>query len=110
MSEHTPGPWRVEDGHDGHGHWHYSIGARHQWPEGEAAFCALAFTPPLGVGPYAVNRQADAHLIAAAPDLFEALKDLMVSIESDEEGDEAGRVLAAALTSAAVAIAKAEGR
>lgn len=82
---HTPGPWRVEPSYEnipGGGELR-AIGTSYQWPEGEAAFCALAFTPRLGIGPYAANREDDAQLMAAAPDLIDAMK---VILEGFEKG------------------------
>lgn len=103
---HTPGPWRVEPSYEnipGGGELR-AIGTSYQWPEGEAAFCALAFTPRLGVGPYAANREDDARLMAAAPELLAACKyisDIAVSWQPLTPGD---------IADVRRAIAKAEGR
>lgn len=54
------------------------------------------------------NRAANAHLIAAAPDMYAALKAL---IEADANfGEDGFAARATAFTAAAVAIAKAEGQ
>jgi hypothetical protein len=85
MSTHTPGPWRVSNP---------------QSPE-----CALVITDDLTIARAYVGDKApatanaNAHLIAAAPDLLAALKYLL-----ELGGDDDRRIAAEA------AIAKAEGR
>lgn len=84
--QHTPGPWEILKGD--HGRTIYSIG-------------------PLSSDEYAGTSwlevsEPDAHLIAAAPELLEALESVLVNC-LDSEG------LAAAYTKARAAIAKAKG-
>ena len=62
MSKHTPGPWVVYEFVDG-----YDIRA----PEAEC-YVVTASDPEAVWG--AIGREADAHLIAAAPELLEALE------------------------------------
>lgn len=76
MSKHTPGPWRLEEVIDG------SI--KHLCPVGDVdGFSLLTVVNTEGYDddeyvPFAaVYRDADARLIAAAPDLLEALKDML---------------------------------
>jgi hypothetical protein len=66
MSEHTPGPWKVE-----------RIGRRYDVVSEGGIVCALAQWTP------AVD-EADARLIAAAPDLLETLE-CIAAITSDHE-------------------------
>ncbi len=90
---HTPGPWFAE--YDDNG-FYYIRG-------GEGGLSDLAHI--IGEGPL---DKANAHLIAAAPDLLEALKVLLscqlLYIVSTEDS------VANAIKGAKVAIAKAEGR
>ena len=62
MNKHTPGPWVVYEFVDG-----YEIRS----PEAEC-WVATASDPEAGWG--AIGREEDARLIAAAPDLLEALE------------------------------------
>lgn len=110
---HTPGPWDVRECHEGR----LAIGAPYQWPEGEKAWASVATTPGEGVGPLSDQRAANAHLIAAAPELKDALIELgdaacgaQHTDPDSEEGIEAWLRVSRALDSAAKAIAKAEGR
>lgn len=80
MSKHTPGPWIIAD--DG------TIEAKHL---GRVGF--LTHAAP-----------ADAALIAAAPEMYEALKGILYEFPDDAEDPFIG------LQSARAAIAKAEGR
>ena len=92
MSElkHTPGPWSVV-ANGGHS---YTIrGSRNE------AICDTSIW--LHSDPHSESR-ANAHLIAAAPDLLEALEDLLTICDGDpDEPDEIGWARAA--------IAKAKG-
>ncbi len=105
---HTPGPWRVEPSYESgpSGGELFAIGATYQWPEGDAAFCAIAFTPRIGVGPYASHRESDARLIAAAPGLLAALRDILEMIAADDLVPES----VSYMREARAAVAKAEGR
>ena len=66
MSKHTPGPWFSQ--YDDNGF--YEIGS-------ESVTFTLAFT--YGEGD---TDEANARLIAAAPDLLEALQDVLLELES----------------------------
>jgi len=96
MSEHTPGPWR---------YWIYGAGTRIEVLTSESEFhkatpialtyrdaseLGFKFTPP--------NAEANARLIAAAPELLDALKHA-VQFNSQEWANKAE-----------AAIAKAEGK
>lgn len=63
MSKHTPGPWRASYG--------LVLGPR-------GKIVAQAVTQPGEAGPEAESRRndANAHLIAAAPDLLDALREI----------------------------------
>lgn len=95
--KHTPGPWGAActDGENGED-WHYVS----QWPGG-----IIQATD--GCGGDLPLTKADAHLIAAAPEMLEALKALERTdfglIGTETEINEAAR-------KARVAIAKAKGR
>ena len=109
MSKHTPGPWLVEPSyHSGPlGGEGFAIGAVFQWPEGENAFVGLAFTPAIGVGPYGSDHEANACLIAAAPDLLAALKAMMDGAYGNPAFPDENALVE---EEAAKAIAKAEGK
>lgn len=94
-TNHTPGPWRI------HPFGHYDVAA-HQPGFGEmiVANCGGANSNVMDLGEI---KKANARLIAAAPDLLAALKDVVGWIETSSEGEQATRI-------ALAAIAKAEGR
>lgn len=99
MSKHTPGPWRLEEVVD------RSI--KHLCPVADVdGFSLLTVVHTEGYDgdecvPFgAVYRDADARLIAAAPDLLEALKGVLRV--ADRKTDE--------FDAARAAIAKAEGQ
>ena len=95
MAGHTPGPWHIE-GRRGDAYWlSAGINAHRDGPE---TYVGLFDPEP-------ENAEANARLIAAAPDLLEALKACVVDLD-DSGQPSAG----AALEAAANAIAKAEGR
>ena len=93
MNKHTPGPWVVDDLVDGH-----DIHA----PEA-GCHVATASDPEMVWG--AIGREADARLIAAAPELLEALEATVSLLEK------LGHVSDNSLTvgAARAAIAKAKG-
>lgn len=106
MSEgkHTPGPWTAfyKNKYD---EWHVSLPIT-----GSSMKLALCSD-----GIQSENREADAHLIAAAPDLLEALKKIVVldthlvwtgGSVPEPSHEEMGEIAKIAVT----AIAKAEGR
>jgi len=86
MSEHTPGPWD----------WSYFYEGS---PIGVYQTDPVATVALVKVGP---NAQANARLIAAAPKLLDALKDLCEEVEECELGNPI------TLRAARAAIAKAE--
>lgn len=98
MSEnkHTPGPWQVEFAHtqqsSGIVYW--------QVHDGSDAIACNQFCA-------AGNAEANARLIAAAPDLLGALKEILESPESQENSYDCFQGLK---DLARAAIAKAEGR
>lgn len=97
MSEHTPGPWRL-DGLAISASMEVVVcwvGEPAQYPGDIATFC--------------FNHEANARLIAATPELLEALRDLAEAARN-EVGPKASPSLSNALFEADVAIAKAEGR
>lgn len=69
MSKHTPGPWKVNTQPEG----------TVVWLNGSAGY---ELRDPTGFGHNA--NPADARLIAAAPDLLRALKDLVARCDGDE--------------------------
>lgn len=96
MSGHTRGPWWIEEqtSHDDTG-WNVMA---------DAGNVAVSSEYPY----FCINREADARLIAAAPDLLAALLDCIAALERDHP-DIATQRNAAALNARA-AIAKAEGK
>ena len=80
-TQHTPGPWAV-------------CGSKAEGLSVRAGHAAICILPGYGLG----YRVFNAHLIAAAPSLLEALKDLVAS-NADER-----------IHAAIAAIDKAEGR
>jgi hypothetical protein len=91
MADHTPGPWTIEESNVGYGPCYYIEGGDGSYVihgEGTA---------------WSESDKANARLIAAAPELLEALK-----VAADALGSEEG--MAAAYRLAREAIAKAEGQ
>ena len=70
MSKHTPGPWRVED-------WQYPATGREHVPTVQTDTDAIAEALPLwhDTEDREAERLANARLIAAAPELLEALQE-----------------------------------
>lgn len=87
---HTPGPWTIE--YETEGGEPYDDGVRIDSPEGPVAFNVI---------------DCSAHLIAAAPELLVALKEL---VHYDEGSSEQGSFGYEVLQRCKAAIAKAEGR
>ena len=88
MSAHTPGPWGLD-------------GNLIEGPDGERVACITAYsrrTP---------KQKANARLIAAAPELLEALRGLLNAPDPDEVEDATPRFRA--VMKAHAAIAKATG-
>lgn len=110
-TKHTPGPWHCDDVHPDSGS--IMIGSAKDW------VCVMCHKPD----DYAAERGDDeenerqtlsnARLIAAAPELLEALKNLVAAYDSaihDEyDGTEMLSCLLGEADSARAAIAKAEG-
>jgi len=87
MSKHTPGPWKVKDCRP-------DVSTRQVWTDESRGSVMIATTG-------GTDKEANARLIAAAPDLLEALR--CVQGHYAIEGTHLGRQVDAA-------IAKAEGR
>jgi hypothetical protein len=68
MAEHTPGPWRLQWCYDSHGKASYILGNDYVLYE---PVCIIPHDDHTAEG--AVQIKANARLIAAAPDLLEAL-------------------------------------
>ena len=101
MSKHTPGPWAVRE------HWS-DDGAFEVYPTRGGApsygqWSALAEVPEYGKED-SPEAEANAHLIAAAPDLLEALQEIVNAADGDGWNQ-----LDAGLKKARAAIAKATG-
>jgi hypothetical protein len=93
-TKHTPGPWTLDVQRDG--------------AEG-GTWINIEADAILGLVAEAIGCRADAHLIAAAPDLLEALRYFGEKCQANtDDGEETG--WNAALRTARAAIAKAEGR
>lgn len=104
MSQHTPGPWVVND-EMSRAHHRYEGGTRVvSSAEGDIAICETTrgWEDP-GTSP------ANAHLIAAAPDLYRQLAHLVHLIEPLERDGHNIPGLAT-LNAARAALAKAEGK
>lgn len=99
MTQHTPGPWEAR-------HWG---AADHEMEDGETAFIVTAAESSGLLS----RSNADARLIAAAPDLLAALKALLPVAEAFERQASkgaGGRRGGAVFAAVRAAIAKAEGR
>ena len=95
MSKHTPGPWEAREHSDG-SHWFVD------WEQGGEGYTLVD-----GLS------EADARLIAAAPDLLQKLKALvnMLSDDKDDYPDSSYfRMIQDAEKEALALIAKAEGK
>ena len=98
MSAHTPGPWRVIGG---------GLHIASDNAPGHVIVCRTGRLGMVGDEPKQTlaRWEADAHLIAAAPDLLEALEEFLKAYDSDELfGDDPSEV-----EKARAAIAKAKG-
>ena len=94
MSKHTPGPWSVRGGQGDDGYCEY----RHIYAPAAASKCVDAKIS-----------EADARLIAAAPDLLEALQRLRVEAQHFADNRIGEQFFRAAIDGAVEAIAKATG-
>lgn len=104
MSKHTPGPWQAigTDPAEG-GDWF--------WIKAQPHSALRGFSKEIGVvngGQNDPEQQANARLIAAAPDLLKALTEIVSQID---QGDSSGKVFSRdhCITSARAAIAQATG-
>lgn len=86
MSAHTPGPWKIERASDpGPFHFHYLVDATDK-------IVASTWAPPSES-----ESEANARLIAAAPDLLEALRGVVrVADRKTDEFDAAHAAIAKA--------------
>jgi len=105
MEKHTPGPWEMPL----HPYIQQSDGEGANFSDGD-----WEIVPPLGeAGPVAiVNSEANALLIAAAPELLEALRSLLTGLQFVQSAprDPGGRgLLQAAVDDARKVLAKATG-
>lgn len=94
-AKHTPGPWKVIDRALNGG-------------EGVSIEAENGYTEVCKVNKSYHSRTANARLIAAAPELLEALKEAENWLAEYEDGPDSG--LQGLLAQARAAIAKAEGR
>ena len=94
QSKHTPGPWEV-------------VGSRICTVANDIERITLAKTEPGGAFAMSEQQEANAHLIAAAPAMYEALQ-IMVRAANVDEIDPL--VMFASIERAKGALAQAEGR
>ena len=94
MSEHTPGPWSLNP------HDHCLISG--QRGAGHSNIANTIVIPAHGVERYAIA-EANAHLIAAAPDLLASVQELITGAPADDSA------ASAVYARARAAIAKAKG-
>lgn len=103
---HTPGPWQAAHRKREDGMWSTEVFTA----DGEA-ICSVAWYPrPIDEhGVIGTYREANARLIAAAPELLAALKELFAVADAPDDATDAQlRRFGAALDSATAAITKAE--
>lgn len=101
MSEtvkHTPGPWTVFYKHK-YDEWHVALPI-------EGSNMKLALCPD---GIQSENREADARLIAAAPDMLEALREATLALDGLAKGEGVFKPIEQTIVQAHAAIAKATG-
>ena len=105
----TPGPWKAVRGYS---YWEVSPAERKDWEPFTVADCC----PSCPGDPDGGLQEANAHLIAAAPDLYEAVRELINQVEiafdwsNDEPGENAYLDAATdAINKAKAALAKARG-
>lgn len=72
--KHTPGPWRIMSG------MVVSDTPKDEYKTTAVAYCSDEFQHKGGL-PYGKERDANAKLIAAAPELLEALQDLLFLVQ-----------------------------
>lgn len=106
-TKHTPGPWCVWDSQQGHGPTVIQGAA----PDYSQPFRGVAITAPY-LAPAFGEQLANAHLIAAAPRLLEALQECAIALHKAQRygPPEHQANILCALESAQAAIAATEGR
>ena len=90
MSKHTPGPWLYDDESEV-----ISTDARLEGSKAEIAEVVTSY-----YGPFAAEQQANARLIAAAPDLLEALREADKCMSGLYDGSEVQARIRAAIAKA----------
>lgn len=101
QAKHTPGPWRVRTD---------TKGDIAHVTSGYETVCSFLTTVKSGHGPEQI--EVDARLICAAPELLDALKSLLLAVQSNNEGGSLktpDQIFAEAGREAIAAIAKATG-
>jgi len=76
MSKHTPGPWKTFA--SGNGVWKGAVLAQDRTPVATVSACAARQRER--------SQRANLNLIAAAPDLLEALKALVLDVTDPKDG------------------------
>jgi hypothetical protein len=99
---HTPGPWIVGKEYEYHRSKYLPVGPPNA---NECLRCTVATVPVSGDN--AID-EADARLIAAAPQLLEALEIVLVQLGEYKDGDGAAKFHAVNIGKAAIARAKGE--
>ena len=101
---HTPGPWKYHLGRGANPRFHIQTTAGYQ----------ITSTPELENGPIhyteSQSKEANARLIAAAPDLLEALGEMLRDVRENFSRNNMGEPAGPTISKAAAAIAKANGR
>jgi len=110
--KHTPGPWVANAGHDSYLRETSSDDPIHAYHVSESSEVGYTVAIVLGDVPE-LDCAANARLIAAAPELLEALKkaryDLWLALGGDDDSDNAARAIKS-ISYIDAAIAKAEGK
>ncbi len=104
-SKFTPGPWEMKEVPTQCGRA-FRIGRGAMLEPGPKGCCIIY--DDYGAG--ANEHKANAHLIASAPDLYEALKAILSNHETVGAGASIFQCTTAEVTAARAALAKAEGR
>ena len=102
---HTPGPWVCHSGSV----WKPVGEPRHQWPAGENLGMPIARMDRDTAGTSPGERDANARLVAAAPELLEALRVAVSHIGTYADGDGAAKYHATNIARAAIAKATGQG-
>lgn len=79
-TKHTPGPWHI-----GSGDWAHGQGSIMAVYDDRSICLALAWISEQGPPPTRGEAEANAHLIAAAPMLLEAARDIIVRAKYHDE-------------------------